>query len=318
MYPMTSPIAILGPTASGKSAVAMAVAMSDSGRRNGVELISIDAMQVYRGMDIGTAKPSMEERSLVPHHMLDIVDPSDVFTVAEFQAQYRNVLADLQMRRTLPILVGGTGLYLRAVVDDMDIPGTWPEVRARLDSEAADQGSEVLWERLHREDPKAASKMEPTNARRIVRALEVLEGSGRPFSSFGPGVDEYPPTPVRQVALRWDRDVLRGRIRRRVHDMMQAGLLDEVRSLMGGGLSRTARQALGYKELIDHLEGRMNLETAVDSVIVHTSQFAIRQERWFRRDPRVIWFDVHKDPVDEVVPHIIDMLQSVDGTCPQS
>ncbi len=304
----TPSIAILGPTASGKSALALAVATSDIGRHVGAELVSIDAMQVYRGMDIGTAKAPSHERALVAHHMLDIVDPRETFTVAQFQEHCRTVLADIEHRAGTPILVGGTGLYVRAVVDDMDIPGTWPDVRARLIEEAEEFGSEVLYERLCASDPKAAGKMEPSNTRRIVRALEVVEGSGRPFSSFGPGVDEYPVTSVRQIALRWQRDLLRDRIARRVHDMVDAGLLEEVRSLMESGLSLTARQALGYREMIDHLEGEVDFDRTVEAIVLHTCQFAVRQERWFRRDPRVTWFDVHEDPVSEVAPRLIEML----------
>jgi tRNA dimethylallyltransferase len=302
------PIAILGPTASGKSAVAMAVASSETGRRLGIELVSIDAMQVYRGMDIGTAKPTEVERVLVRHHMIDLVDARETFAVAQFQAAYRDAMSDISRRGAAPLLVGGTGLYLRAAVDDLDIPGTWPEIRSRLEAEAEHDGPERLHRRLESLDPKAASRMEATNTRRIVRALEVVEGSGRLFSSFGPGVDEYPIATVRQVALRWDRNVLRTRIANRVRSMVESGLEDEVKNLMATGLSRTARQALGYKEVIEHLEGRVDLESAVESIVVRTCQFAIRQERWFRRDPRVTWFDVREDPVDEVAPRIIEML----------
>ncbi len=302
------PIAILGSTASGKSAVAMAVATSPLGLEMGIEIVSIDAMQVYRHMDVGTAKASPEDRSLVRHHLLDVVDPWETFTVAQFQEIYRQVLSDISQRGGTPLLVGGTGLYLRAVVDDLEIPGTWPEIRAALEAEAGQVGPEALHERLRALDPRAASKMEPGNARRIVRALEVIHGSGRPFSSFGPGVDEYPTTDVRQVALRWDREVLRERIARRVWEMVAAGLLEEVAALMERGMSTTARLALGYKEMIEHMEGGRTLDEAIDAIIVHTCQFAIRQERWFRRDPRVIWFDVHLDPVDEVGPRIIEML----------
>lgn len=302
------PIAILGPTASGKSAVAMAVAASGTGRRKGVELVSIDAMQVYRGMDIGTAKPTESDRSRIRHHLIDLVDARETFTVAQFQKTYRDVVSDIAQRGGTPLLVGGTGLYLRAVVDDLDIPGTWPEIRSRLEEEAERSGPEVLHRRLESLDPKAAAKMEATNSRRIVRALEVVEGSGRPFSSFGPGVDEYPISPVRQVALRWNRNVLRMRIAHRVRVMVESGLVDEVVKLMETGLSRTARQALGYKEVIEYIEGRVDLESAVESIVVRTCQFAVRQERWFRRDPRVIWFDIREDPVDEVAPRIIEML----------
>lgn len=273
-----------------------------------MEIVSIDAMQVYRGMDIGTAKATIEERARVRHHMLDLVEATETFTVAQFQAEFRSVRADMERREAFPLLVGGTGLYLRAVVDDLDIPGTWPDVRARLESEALVSGPEVLHDRLQAVDPAAALKMERTNTRRIVRALEVVEGSGRAFSSFGPGVDEYPPTDVRQVALRWDRDVLRGRVAERVRTMVGDGLVEEVRGLLETGISRTARQALGYKEMIDVVEGRASLAEAIDSIVLRTCQFAVRQERWFRRDPRVTWFEIRNDPVGEVAPRIIDML----------
>lgn len=286
----------------------MAVAASETGQRLGIELVSIDAMQVYRGMDVGTAKPTDAERDLVRHHMIDLVDARETFTVAQFQAAYRDVVSDISLRGATPLLVGGTGLYLRAVVDELDIPGTWPEIRSRLEEEAERSGPERLHRRLESLDSKAAARMEATNTRRIVRALEVVEGSGRLFSSFGPGVDEYPIASVRQVALRWDRDVLRARIANRVRAMVESGLVDEVMNLMATGLSRTARQALGYKEVIEHLEGRVDLGSAVESIVVRTCQFAVRQERWFRRDPRVTWFDVREDPVDEVAPRIIEML----------
>ena len=298
------PLAILGPTASGKSAVAMALAIGERGRELGVELVSIDAMQVYRGMDIGTAKPTAAEQSLVRHHLIDLVDATENFTVSRFQAEYRSVMADIESRGGMAILVGGTGLYLRAVVDDLEIPGQWPEVRAELENELETVGPEALHRRLQELDPAAATKMEPTNGRRIVRALEVCLGGGRTFSSYGPGVDVYPPSRVRQVALRWDRDVLARRIESRVLTMVEAGLLDEVTNLHATGLSPTAAQALGYKEMIDHLEGRSSLDEAVATTILRTRQFAVRQERWFRRDPRIEWFTVEDDPVTEVAPRL--------------
>ena len=298
------PLAILGPTASGKSAVAMALAIGERGRELGVELVSIDAMQVYRGMDIGTAKPTAAEQSLVRHHLIDLVDATEKFTVSRFQAEYRSEMADIESRGGTAILVGGTGLYLRAVVDDLEIPGQWPEVRAELENELETVGPEALHRRLQELDPAAATKMEPTNGRRIVRALEVCLGGGRTFSSYGPGVDVYPPSRVRQVALRWDRDVLARRIESRVLTMVEAGLLDEVTNLHATGLSPTAAQALGYKEMIDHLEGRTSLDEAVATTILRTRQFAVRQERWFRRDPRIEWFTVEDDPVTEVAPRL--------------
>jgi tRNA dimethylallyltransferase len=300
--------AVVGPTASGKSAVAMAAAE----QLGDVELVSIDSMQVYRGMDIGTAKPTAGERARVPHHLLDLVEPSEEFTVAEFQRAYRSAIADIAARGKRAILVGGTGLYHRAAIDDLDLPGEWPDVRARLEAEAAEVGPEALHARLAGIDPDAAARMEPTNVRRVVRALEVCEGSGRRFSSFGPGLDAYPPSPVAQVGLEWDRAVLTARIEQRVHQMMADGLLDEVRRLHAapGGLSRTAAQALGYKELMTHLDGACSLDEAIDQVMVRTRQFAVRQLRWFRRDPRVRWVRVEHDPVTDVTPTVLAALDA--------
>ena len=286
-------MAVVGPTASGKSDVALAAARE----AGDVELVAVDAMQVYRGMDIGTAKPTPAERADVAHHCVDLVDPHDEFTLAQYQAAERAAEDDVIGRGRRVVLVGGTGLYVRAVVDGLDLPGQWPEVRSRLEAEAAD-GSTALHERLGRLDAVAAARMEPTNARRVVRALEVCLGSGRPFSSFGPGLHAYPPAPVVQVGLRWPRATLAERIERRVATMMAAGLLDEVRALVVGPvpLSRTARQALGYKELIDHLEGTRGLDEAVATIVTRTRQFAARQDRWFRRDPRIRWIDMTAGP----------------------
>jgi len=286
-------VAVVGPTASGKSAVALHVA-----EQIGAELISVDSMQVYRGMDIGTAKPTPAEQARVRHHLIDLVDPSAEFTVAQFQTAYRALDGDPA------ILVGGTGLYHRAVIDDLDLPGEWPALRAELMTQPLDQ----LYARLEALDPAAAAKIEPTNQRRIVRALEVIDGSGRPFSSFGPGLDAYPPNPIVQVGLRWDRAVLADRIEQRVHQMLADGLVAEVEGLLAapGGLSRTAAQALGYKELIGHLGGATTLAEATEQIVVRTRQFAVRQLRWFQRDPRVRWVDVAADPVAEVAPAVLE------------
>jgi len=298
-------VAIVGPTASGKSAVAVAVAE----QLGDVELVSIDSMQVYRGMDIGTAKPTPEERARVPHHLLDLVAPSDDFSVAAFQRSYAAALAGIAARGHRALLVGGTGLYHRAVIDDLDLPGEWPDVRARLLAEVDDLGPEALYARLAGIDPDAAGRMEPSNVRRIVRALEVCEGSGRLFSSFGPGLDAYPPSPVTQIGLRWDRARSASLIEQRVHRMVADGLVAEVERIRdASGFSRTAAQALGYKELLAHLDGECSLDEAVEQVIVRTRQFAVRQERWFRRDPRVRWIDVVDDPVAEAGPAVVDAL----------
>lgn len=303
-------LAILGPTASGKSAVAMSLAESEVGRARNVELLSVDAMQVYRGMDIGTAKPSIVEQRAVRHHLIDLVDADESFTVAQFQAAYRTALVDVEERGATAILVGGTGLYVRAAVDHLTFPGQWPEIREALSEEARSSGPQALHSRLAALDPGAAARMEPTNVRRIVRALEVTLGGGRPFSSYGPGVDTYPPTPVRQFALQWPRQVLARRVEVRVEGMIAAGLVAEVAGLLERGLSPTARQGLGYKEIIDHLAGRSSLDEATALIIRRTRQFAVRQERWFRRDPRIVWIEVEVDPVAEALPRLVEEIRT--------
>jgi tRNA dimethylallyltransferase len=302
---MRPPVALLGPTASGKSEVAMAAA----GAVAGVEIVVIDAMQVYRGMDIGTAKPTADDRAAVTHHCLDLADPNEEMSVTEFRRAYDAAIASVASRPpTRALLVAGTGLYLTAAVDRLELPGAWPEVRATLDAET---DTAALYDRLSSLDPVAAGKIDRGNRRRIVRALEVSIGSGQPFSSFGPGVGAFPPTDIVQIGIRWARQTLAGRIERRVHLMMAAGLLDEVARLAAHGLSPTARQALGYKELLDHLDGIVSLDQAVDAIVTRTRRFATRQERWFRRDPRVRWFDIDDDaadPLAEVRMCVIDAL----------
>lgn len=285
------PVVVLGPTASGKSDVAMAVARQVAG----VEIIAVDAMQVYRRMDIGTAKPTAADRTAVPHHGLDLADPGEDFTVHDYRRAYDAALADIAGRAGHPLLVAGTGLYLTAVLDRLDLPGRWPDVRADLDAES---DPVRLHRRLAELDPLAAGRIERTNRRRLVRALEVTIGSGRPFSSFGPGVGAFPPMATVQIGLRWPRPALAARIERRVHDMVAAGLLEEVRSLRQAGMSATASQALGYKEFSDHLAGRATLDDAVATIVTRTRQFAVRQERWFRRDPRVRWIGIDPDAPD--------------------
>lgn len=308
-----APLVVLGPTASGKSDVAMAFAAET----DGAEIVAVDAMQVYRGMDVGTAKPSDDDRWRVPHHGLDLVAPADDFALAEYVAEVAPVIDAILGRGGTAVLVAGTGLYLRALTDPMEIPGTWPEVRAALEARAAAEGAAPLFAELAAVDPLAASRMEPTNTRRVVRALEVCRGSGRPFSSFGPGLDAYPPIAHHQIGLRWARPALAQRIERRVRTMVETGLVAEVAGLCAqpGGLSRTARQALGYKEVIDHLEGRCSLEEAVRAVVVRTRQFAVRQERWFRRDPRIHWVDLGDDPDHNPVPIALRALRDWRDRC---
>ena len=277
-------VALVGPTASGKSALALEVAA----RCPDIEIVSVDAMQVYRGMDIGTAKPSPAERAAVPHHLIDVADPSEDYAVARYQRDALAALDDIARRGRRALLVGGTGLYLRAVVDHLEIPGQFPDVRAELEAEP---DTAALHRRLTELDPLAASRMEPTNRRRVVRALEVTLGSGRPFSSFGPGLEAYGPTPFRIVGLDIARPVLDARIDARYDAQIEAGFLDEVRRLATGALSRTARQALGYKELLEHLAGRLSFDDALALARQRTRRFARRQQRWFRRDPRIRWVD---------------------------
>jgi tRNA dimethylallyltransferase len=288
--PAPAPVALVGPTASGKSAVAFAVAC----RRGDVELVSVDAMQVYRGMDIGTAKASAAERAAVPHHLIDIADPSEDYGLARYQRDARAVLDDIHARGKRAVLVGGTGLYLRAVVDDLDIPGRYAPVRTAIE---ADPDTAGLHRRLALLDPVAAARMEPGNRRRVVRALEVTIGSGRPFSSYGPGLDVYGPSAVRLVGLSSPRPVLDARIDARYDAQLAAGLVDEVRALARGPLSRTAQQALGYKELLEHVHGTRSLADAMALARARTRRFARRQERWFRRDPRIRWIDSAENPL---------------------
>jgi tRNA dimethylallyltransferase len=307
---MAVPLALVGTTASGKSAVALEVAR----RRSAVELVSVDSMQVYRGMDIGTAKPTPAERAEVPHHCLDAVDPWEEFTVAQFQGVVRAAIDDVHHRHRHPVLVGGTGLYLRAVIDELDIPGRFPDVAAEL---AAELDTVALHRRLAELDPLAASRMEPANRRRVLRALEVTIGSGRPFSSFGPGLEEYPPSRVQLVGLRRPRSEIDERIEARYHHQLDVGFLDEVQRLLDEprGWSPTASQALGYKELAAHLRGECTLDEALDLALRRTRRFARRQERWFRRDPRIHWIDVGLDLAQtvEVVLGILDGAQSGGG-----
>ena len=275
--------------------------------RGDVEIVAVDAMQVYRRMDIGTAKPTAADRQMVVHHGLDLVEPSQPYTVADFARAVGPTVADVAVRGLQPLLVAGTGLYLRALTDPMTIPGQWPEVRAILESRAQAEGSLALHAQLAELDPIAATRMEPSNVRRVVRALEVTLGSGRPFSSFGSGLNDYQPTNFAQVGLRWSRTALSERISRRVERMISSGLLAEVAGLLEEPtpLSRTARQALGYKELIEHIEGKVGLDEAVSMIILRTRQFAVRQERWFRRDPRIRWVTIEHDPVAEGLPVLL-------------
>jgi len=302
------PVVIVGPTASGKSSVAMAVAQQQTNSQSPVHIVAVDAMQVYRDMNIGTAKPTLSDQNLVPHHCIDLVDSHERFTVAEFKKSATEALSKIDKENGRALLVAGTGLYLTAVIDDLVLPGEFPETRATLEQEP---NTALLFEQLAQLDPIAVEKIERSNRRRIIRALEVCIGSGRAFSSFGPGTSAYPENGVVQIGLRWNRDRLAQRVADRVYAMMNEGLLSEVTALRNSkdGLSRTAAQALGYKELLLHLEGKMSLDQAVEETIIHTRQFAVRQERWFRRDPRIKWVSISEDPVAEIVPVVAKHLR---------
>jgi tRNA dimethylallyltransferase len=271
-------------------------------------------MQVYRGMDIGTAKPTAADRSDIVHHLIDLVDPWEPFEVHSFQTAVCDALADIAGRGRHALLVGGTGLYLQAVVDGYEIPGRFPAVSAELEATPDTPIDTVLLhERLAALDPVAASRMEPTNRRRVIRALEVCLGSGRPFSSFGPGVGTFPTSPVRLLGVRLPQPVVTERIEDRYRQQMADGFLDEVRRLHAGPpLSHTAAQALGYRELLAHLraveagELHPTLDEAVDEAVRRTRAFARRQRAWFRRDPRITWLDAHLDPLDVLAP-LVDL-----------
>lgn len=286
---MTRHLALVGPTASGKSALALEVARI----AGDIELVSLDSMQVYRGLDIGTAKPTPAELSVVVHHLVNVADPAEEWSVQRTQVAARAALGDIEARGKRALLVGGTGLYVRAVVDDLQIPPTDQDLRNTLDDAAQDDaGLASAYARLTELDPVAAARMEPGNRRRIVRALEVIELTGRKFSSFGPGIDDYAPPAisVTMFGVDFDRAVLRTRIADRFEAMRARGLLEEVRGLAAQPLSRTASEAIGYRELLAHLAGEMpDLDEAFDAAVRRTRRFARRQRVWFGRDPRVRW-----------------------------
>ncbi|GGO07238.1 tRNA dimethylallyltransferase [Microbispora rosea subsp. aerata] len=277
-------IAVVGATAAGKSDLAVELAL-----RLGGEVINTDSMQLYEGMDIGTAKLTREERRGVPHHLLDIWPVTRTASVAEYQRLVRPLIEDLRSSGRVPVLAGGSGLYVRAALDNLEFPGTDPQVRARLEKELAETGPAPLYERLKSLDPVAAENILPSNGRRIVRALEVIELSGRPFSATMPSYDAVYDSV--QIGVEVPRPVLDERIERRVARMWEAGLVDEVRALAERGLAtgKTASRALGYAQVLRFLSGEWTEEQAREETVRATRRFARRQESWFRRDPRVVW-----------------------------
>ena len=282
-------ITVVGPTAAGKSGLSLRLADSLGG-----EIVNADSMQLYRGMDIGTAKLPPAERGGVPHHLLDIWEVTRTASVSEYQQLARAAIAEIRGRGRIPILVGGSGLYVRAAIDNLEFPGTDPLLRDGLEAELADLGAAVLHARLARADPAAAAAILPGNGRRIVRALEVIELSGRPFSATLP--DYQSVYPAVQLGLQLPRDELDRRVADRVSRMWQAGLVAEVSELAGRGLrqGRTASRALGYAQVLRFLAGEWTQEQAAAETARATRRFARRQEAWFRRDPRISWL-----PADE-------------------
>ena len=279
---VTQVVAVVGPTGAGKSALALDLALELGG-----EIINADSMQLYRGMDIGTAKVPIAERRGIRHHLLDVWDVTHTADVAAYQRHARAVVDELVGRGVVAVLVGGSGLYIRAALDALDFPGTDPALRARLEAELAEVGPNRLHARLAQRDPEAAVAILPSNGRRIVRALEVVELTGR-FRAQLPGYRSV----YDAVLLGVDREDLNDRIEARVTSMWRGGLVDEVRALVGCGLreGRTASRALGYAQVLDHLDGRLpTVEVTQDAIAAATRRFARRQRRWFGRDPRVRW-----------------------------
>jgi tRNA dimethylallyltransferase len=295
-------IAIVGPTASGKSDLALTFA-----QRLGGEIVNADAMQLYRGMDVGTAKLPIEARRGIAHHQLDVLDVRQEASVAAYQREARLDVAGIRSRRHRPILVGGSGLYVRAALDRLEIPPTDPAVRARLEGELAVEGIAAMHTRLRRADPVAARAIEPKNERRVVRALEVIELTGRPFSATLP-TREYE-LPTITIGLCIPRPELDARIAARVHQMWDAGLLEEVRRLDAAGLreGRTASKALGYSQALAYLDGILSAEQAIEDTITSTRRFARRQESWFRPDPRIHWLG-YDDP--QLIDRALDVIGS--------
>jgi tRNA dimethylallyltransferase len=277
-------VAVIGPTAAGKSALSLRLAEAIGG-----EIINADSMQLYRGMDIGTAKLTLAERDGVPHHLLDIWDVTQAASVSEYQRRARQAIAQIHARGRVPILVGGSGLYVRAAIDKLEFPGTDPGLRAGLESELAQVGAPALHARLAGADPAAAAAILPSNGRRIVRALEVLQLSGRPFSATLPQYESVYDTV--QIGVDLPRAELDQRIADRVTRMWQLGLVAEVRALAAAGLrdGRTASRALGYAQILRFLDGELSEDEAAAQTILATRRFVRRQESWFRRDPRIQW-----------------------------
>jgi tRNA dimethylallyltransferase len=290
-------VAVVGPTATGKTALAVALA-----HRLGGEVVNADSMQLYRGMDIGTAKPDLAERAGVPHHLLDLWDVREPASVAEYRLRARAEIDRLRAAGVVPLLVGGSGLYVRAVLDELDFPGTDAVVRARLEGELAEGGAAALHARLAAVDPAAAAAILPSNGRRLVRALEVVELTGRPFTARMP--DPRPHYPAVTVGLDRAVEELDERVAARVDRMWAAGFVEEVAALDAAGLRAgpTASRALGYAQVLQHFDGVLTAAQARERTVVTTRRFVRRQRSWFRRDAATTWFDAGRpDLADRVL-----------------
>lgn len=300
---MSLVVAVVGPTATGKSDLGIALA-----RALGGEVVNTDAMQLYRGMDIGTAKVPLDERRGVPHHLLDVLEPSQDATVADYQQRARTTLRDLDARGARAVAVGGSGLYVRALLDHMEFPGTDPDLRARLEERVEREGSRALHAELAAADPVAAEGIGPRNARRVVRALEVIALTGRPYSASLP--QHVYEVPAVQVGLDCDRPTLDARVAGRVDRMWAAGLVGEVEELLARGLGRTASRAVGYAEVAAMLRGELTEQEARDATTAGTRRLARKQMGWFGRDPRVHWLDA-QDP--DLVERALDLVARADA-----
>ena len=281
---------IVGPTAVGKSSLAMDLARSYRHHGRVAEIVNADSMLVYRGMDIGTAKPSAADRAEVRHHLVDILDVTETASVADFQRLAREAIADCARRHVVPLVVGGSALYVRAIVDDFDFPGTDPDVRARWADELERVGAVSLHRQLQEIDPEAAAAIQPANGRRIVRALEVIALTGRPYTANLPARHYLLPGVV-QIGLDIDRPALDARIEGRVQQMWDAGLVEEVRHLADHGLRQgvTASRGLGYRQVLQFLDGEVTEAAARELTVIGTRKFARRQDSWFRKDTRIRW-----------------------------
>ena len=294
-------LALLGPTASGKTEASIAIASALD-----AEVVSVDSMLVYRGMDVGTAKPTAEQRAAVPHHLIDLFEPDEAFSVSTYQSMARAALEDVRGRGRRALLVGSGGLYYRSVVDELAFPGTDPATRALLDVEARSIGAVALHDRLRELDAAAAARIQPSNVRRTIRALEVAAISGRAFSSFGSAWERYPDGRVAAAAIDVPRPILHRRIEDRTNAMMPA-LLVEARGLADRGFERflTASQAIGYPEAMACLHGEISSEEAETRIVRRTKALARRQLSWLRRDPRVVWFEAGAGGAADAEPALL-------------